>query len=313
MPALIAHHLFGEEAARLLPEDMLACEEETVAFLLGNQGSDPLYLRFRALPQINAHVHQLALRMHGTHALDALLSSRESVLHLHEGDRRTARAFVLGLLGHYLLDSRTHPFVYAQENALCDMGVGLRDAHHEVHALIEGDIDSWLLWSMRGRTTAEIPSESYLASTAHIERIAGTLLSQVAFEVYGLSIDARQYGASVRDYRTAYRLLEPAGSPTQRALASLERLVRPHSMACALAHMPSASDTCAAANLEHHVWHDPSTNEPSTASFADLFQDALAEWPDLCGAFVRGDLKALQDLVGSRNYDGVPTEGGRAV
>ena len=312
MPALITHHLFGEEAARLLPEDTLACEEEMVAFLLGNQGPDPLYFRFRALPQVNARMHHLALRMHGTHALGALLSMRASVRPLREGDTRAARAFVLGLLGHYLLDSRTHPFVYAQENALCSMGIGLSDAHHEVHALIEGDLDSWLLWSMRGRTTTEMPSESCLASTAGIDRIAGTLLSQVALEVYGLSIDARQYGASVRDYRTIYRLLEPIGSPTQQALAALERLGRPHSMACALAHVPNASDTCAAANLGHHRWHDPSTHEPSTASFADLFQDALAEWPGLYGAFVGDDLEALQDLVGSRNYDGVPT-GGQAA
>ena len=313
MPALITHHLFGEEAAHLLPTGMLACEEETMAFLLGNQGPDPLFLRFRATPRMNARMHRLALRMHGTHALDALLSTRESVRHLHEEDKGAARAFALGLLGHYLLDSRTHPFVYAQERALCDVGVGLQDAHHEVHALIESDLDSWLLWSMRGRTTAEVPSESCLASTARIDRIAGTLLSQVAFEVYGLSIDARQYGASVRDYRTICRLLEPAGSPTQRALAALERLGRPHSMACAFAHVPNAGGPCAAANLERHTWYDPSTNEPSTASFADLFQDALAEWPGLCGAFVRGDLEALRGLVGSLTYDGVPTAGDPAA
>lgn len=313
MPALIAHHLFGEEAARLLPKDLLACEEEMVAFLLGNQGPDPLFFRFCALPQTNTRVHQLALRMHGTHALDALLSTRESVRHLHEGDKRAARAFALGFLGHYLLDSRTHPFVHAQENALCDVGVGLQDAHHEVHALIEGDLDSWLLWNMRGRTTTEVPSESCLASTPHIDRIAGTLLSQVAFEVYGLSIDAKQYGASVRDYRTVYHLLEPAGSPTQRALTALEHLCKPHSMACAFAHVPTTSDACAAANLEHHTWYDPSTHEPSTASFAELFQDALDEWPDLCGAFVRGDLEVLQGLVGSRTYDGVPTAGDSAA
>ena len=66
MPALITHHLFGEEAARLLPKDLLACEEEMVAFLLGNQGPDPLFFRFRACPRVNAHMHQLALRMHGT-------------------------------------------------------------------------------------------------------------------------------------------------------------------------------------------------------------------------------------------------------
>ncbi|WP_417571973.1 hypothetical protein [Paratractidigestivibacter faecalis] len=38
MPAIITHHIFGEDVLRTLPAGMVEGEEEVLAFLLGNQG-----------------------------------------------------------------------------------------------------------------------------------------------------------------------------------------------------------------------------------------------------------------------------------
>lgn len=38
MPAIICHHIFGEDAAATLPEGMVVGEEELLAFLLGKIG-----------------------------------------------------------------------------------------------------------------------------------------------------------------------------------------------------------------------------------------------------------------------------------
>ena len=45
MPALITHHLFGEDVLPELPAGLVEGEEEVLAFLLGNQGPDPLFAR----------------------------------------------------------------------------------------------------------------------------------------------------------------------------------------------------------------------------------------------------------------------------
>ncbi len=36
MPAIITHYLFGQEAARSLPPELIATHEELEAFMLGN-------------------------------------------------------------------------------------------------------------------------------------------------------------------------------------------------------------------------------------------------------------------------------------
>ena len=38
MPALITHHLFGEESIDRLPQGVITSDEERIAFILGNQG-----------------------------------------------------------------------------------------------------------------------------------------------------------------------------------------------------------------------------------------------------------------------------------
>ena len=37
MPALITHHLFGEESIDRLPQGVITSDEERIAFILGNQ------------------------------------------------------------------------------------------------------------------------------------------------------------------------------------------------------------------------------------------------------------------------------------
>ena len=43
MPALITHHLFGEESIDRLPAGVIGTDEERLAFLLANQGQTPIF------------------------------------------------------------------------------------------------------------------------------------------------------------------------------------------------------------------------------------------------------------------------------
>nr|WP_314638956.1 zinc dependent phospholipase C family protein [uncultured Olsenella sp.] len=308
MPALITHHLFGEEAAALLPQGILADEQDLLAFLLGNQGPDPLFARFSTLPRTAATCHRLGSLMHGQKVLDAFLALRDAVSHLREDDKTCGRAFALGMLSHYALDSGSHAFVYAQQAAIIAAADGLGDAQSEVHSLIETDIDSWLLWELRRQTVVQAPPADMLARTERIDRVAGALLSQLAWQVYGVSLDAEEYAGCTHDYELLYRAIEPVGSPRGRALMAVERLVRPHSKLASLAHPVWEGGDCPAANLDRHEWADPSTGERRFESFPDLFYAALDAWPDLAEAFVTRDVEALRELAGRVDYDGRPQE-----
>lgn len=306
MPAIITHHIFGEDASALLPDGILLGQEDLLAFLLGNQGGDPLWARVRTLPKQARTCHLLATRMHTSNMVDVLMALRNSVSCLNDKDRSIGRAFALGMAGHYLLDSMTHPLVYAQQDELVRADPSLRDAYDEVHAIIESDLDTWVLWEMRRQTVMETPSTSALMRTDQIDRVAGAMVSQMAWEVFGLELGANEYAGAVKDYQLFYRAIDPPSSRLLNVLSSLELIKRKVSRLRAQAHTVTTSDTCAAANLEHHLWRNPATGEASCASFPDLFHDALFAWPDFSKSLVVGNADRLSAMIAGINYYGQP-------
>lgn len=306
MPAIITHHIFGEDALGTLPAAMIEGEEELLAFLLGNQGPDPLFARFRTLPSVAVRCHRLGHQMHDRRMTRAMLAMRDAVGHLPVADERVGRAFALGMLAHYALDRTAHPFVFGQQEALARANEDLADADSELHAVIEGDIDSWILWEKRRATVLDRPAANNLMRTERIDRVAGALMSQVAYAVFGVELAAEEYGGCTADYELEYRLMDPAGSSRIRVAGTLERLVRPHSLAESMAHRVVRTCDCPAANLERREWRNPWTGHVRHDSFADLFDEALGYYPVLAEALVRGEKDLVEDLVAGINYNGQP-------
>lgn len=306
MPAIITHHIFGEDASALLPDGILSGQEDLLAFLLGNQGADPLWARIRTFPRQARACHALATRIHTSNMVEVLLSLRNSVSFLNDKDRSIGRAFALGMAAHYLLDSMTHPLIYAQQDELIKTDPSLEEARDEIHAIIESDLDSWVLWEMRHQTILDTPSTAALMRTDTIDRVAGAMVSQVAWEVFQIELGADEYGRAIQDYRLFYRAIDPPKSHVLRALSSLELIKRNYSKLRAQAHMATTSDTCASANLEHRLWRNPATGVTSTASFPDLFHDALFAWPEFSKNLVLGNEGRLAAMIDNTNYYGQP-------
>ena len=236
-------------------------QEELLAFILGNQGPDPFFTRFSTTPENASACHRLAHLMHERKVIGALMALRDGVAHLPEADKGIGRSFTLGLLGHFVLDSTTHPFIYAQQYAICGAGVGLEHKGSEVHAIIESDIDTWMLWSMRHQTVRDTPTASLLTRTERIDRVAGALFSQLALQTFDIKLNPEQYAGATRDYATLYRAIEPVGSRKSAAVVAIEHLFSSYGMAESMAHRVSTSDDCASANLQHRPWSDPATGE----------------------------------------------------
>ncbi|MBR3318413.1 MAG: zinc dependent phospholipase C family protein [Atopobiaceae bacterium] len=306
MPAILTHHLFGEDASALLPEDILTSQEELLAFLMGSQGPDLLCARFSTLPSKARRCHALARCIHEREVVAFLFSLRSSVGCLPHKDAGLGRAFVLGMAAHYLLDSVVHPLILAQIRELQSADSTLQDAARELHALIEADIDSWLLWQKRHITILDIPTSLLLNSTPRIDQVTGQLMSMAARDVFGLDVDQCEFGCAARDYLRIYRLIDPPATRIPNTLKRLELLYRSVSRIDAQRHPIIASDDCPAANLTHRPWHDPATGARSIASFADLFHDALLAWPAFAGRIIEGDRARTEAMVDGLNYYGMP-------
>lgn len=301
MPALITHHLFGEESIDRLPQGVITSDEERIAFILGNQGPDPFF--FHILTPRVSDCTLLAQVMHRSRMSRQFACLRDGVPHLLPRDASLGRAFALGLLSHYVLDRNAHPFVYEQQFGIVESDSELEDSSSQVHAVIESDLDVLMLQLKRdGATVDDYPPAGEIVTTDRINRVAGVLMSYVAGRVYGIDIPAGEYGAAVANMQRLYRAIEPAGSAKTRAISLVEGLVHDYSLLDGLAHSVTTELPERTGNLGHLAWKNPFTDEVSTESFPEVFDRALLDYECTVARFIEtGDMEAVTNHV---NYSG---------
>ena len=152
MPAILTHDFFGQDVYAAHSHVIGKSIDEKDAFLLGNQGPDPLF--YLVLSPSMKQFFGLGSTMHHDAPSKLIAALKESLQVLEEHELPVGRAYALGFLCHYSLDRAMHPLVYCQQYAICDAGIdGLnRSQESEVHAEIEREYDEMVLFSKLGRT-----------------------------------------------------------------------------------------------------------------------------------------------------------------
>ena len=311
MPAIITHDFFGRDVYDRLFTLIGGSRDEADAFLLGNQGPDPLFYTVVS-PGLRAH-NRLGHTMHNQKPAELIRAFKDSISILNSAEAPVGRAYALGFLCHYTLDSTMHPFVYFHEHRLCDAGEpGLsREDGSEVHGVIESELDELVLYKKRGTTVAEFnPSTEILKASDFALNAISKMFAYAALTVYGEIIPADMFARAVKDFRLVQRVFySPSGA--KRAVAgSIERLVRPHSFFQSMSHRAVELEESAFDNRDRKPWENPFTGETSTASFWDLYNEALAKAYDNIHAFDRAgfNLEASRALTGNLDFSGAPTE-----
>ncbi|MBQ3106332.1 MAG: zinc dependent phospholipase C family protein [Eggerthellaceae bacterium] len=310
MPAVITHDLFGHDVYHEKYEFIGGSRQEADAFLLGNQGPDPLFFSVLS-PHLHSARH-LGGCMHKQKVNELLAAFNDSLKVLSVRERPVGRAYALGFLCHYLLDGTVHPFVYCQEYAVCDAGEpGLdRSDHSEVHAVIETEFDEIALYAKRGETVSTFnPARQTMKADRETLAVISKMYVYVALAVYGRVIPADTFAASVRNYRFVSEVLHSRSGAKRAALSRIELLARRHSFYGAMSHRPMESVESVFDNRAHEQWENPFTGEASTDGFWDRLDQAQAR---VDGAFSLFDaanfgVSQARAITGDLDFSGRPT------
>ena len=308
MPSVFSHYLFAEKAIDTLPEGLITTDEERQAFFIGTHGPDPLCICHTTTLKRGFTVRHLSRDIHHAHMTRNLMCMREGVGHLDPEVQGIGRAYVLGFLAHWLLDSMVHPFVFAQQNEICALDESLKKSPGEVHATIESDIDSWFLWITHRVTVEDFTIDDITKHTDRVERVMSELVAYSAQNVFGTTVPPAEIAGSLKDFIRVFRAIDPVGTPRSKVLSRIELLFRPNSRVLGQGHAIWTSDECPAANLEHRLWSNAASGITSTDSFLDLFYAALERYPKLAEMLVRGDEDELRAEIAGRNYVGLLVE-----
>lgn len=310
MPALITHDTFGQNVYSQFYSDIGGTRDEAEAFLLGNQGPDPLFYSVLN-PRLRAF-NRLGNVMHNEKPNELLVAFKNSLGILGKGERSIGRAYALGFLCHYLLDSTLHPLVFFHEYRLCDAGEpGLSRADgSEVHAVIESEFDEMVLFEKRGETVATFdPSHDILRSDRNVLDIVSKMYVYAALTVYGIIIPPEMFTASVKNFRRTQHLFHSATGRKRDVLGRVEELVRPHSLYRSMSHRPIELTESEFDNRDHDRWANPFTGETRTDSFWDLYETTVGHTGPTFETFSADgfDTRAACAITRHLDFSGKPT------
>ncbi len=310
MPAVLTHDFFGrsvcEDVSDLLSFKRLA---EKDAFLLGNQGPDPLF--YLVIDPLMGKWKPLGNVMHDARPARLMLAMREAADRLEGREAQIARAYVAGFSCHWLLDSTVHPFVYFWQYGLTQAGVeGLdKSASQKVHAEIERDFDEAVLYSRTGMTVAQYrPYEECLKASPEVLSAIDKLYFYVSLWTYGRAIDPRTFSTAVHEFRLVQRAFYSAGPKKRQLVGGIERLATgsSYSLYAAMSHRARKEATSDFDNREHKPWENPFTHEVATTSFEDLFSAAQLRVLPTIDALLNCefDKAAAIELTKNINFEG---------
>ena len=307
MPAIITHDLFGEAVYEGDAYFIGIDPEQRFAFLLGNQGPDPLFYA-RANPSISEFA-LLGSIMHSRDTDKILMAFHDALDTRTPDEKPVGRAYLLGFLCHYLLDSTVHPLVYANQYALCDAGVeGLtRKNGNEIHAVIESEFDEVMLFKRTGKTVATFkPYKEILQANDETLTIIGKLYSYMAVMVFQRSMQIDVFRKSVKAFRLVQSVFYSRTGMKRSLLARVEELARPYSFYRSMSHRALEATECEFDNHEGNVWVNPFTKQESTASLDQLFDQAKARVGAAFALFDTDEFtsEAAHVITGGLNFSG---------
>jgi len=293
MPNIWTHNLFGDA---VVERDLAGRKPEgdrlTALFYLGCQGPDFLFYHHFFPWQKKSDMNRLGSRMHQEACGPVLMHMADAVARRKAGPDDPLTVYVTGFMTHHVLDRNMHPYVF------CKSGSGKWD-----HQRFEVILDTIVVKKLLGLDTRSIPVWKQIDVGPQLPASVVDLLEETAAYYPDLANRVRRndWNDAYRDMIRAQKLFhDPTGVKTVLTFRQIEPFVYKRTY-------PERDYL----NESHAEWRHPALeNERSTASFWDLWEQALADgrkvrqaalayWSDPSDETRR----VLSDAVGNRSYE----------
>ncbi|WP_199620459.1 zinc dependent phospholipase C family protein [Paenibacillus alkalitolerans] len=269
MPNVWTHFIWGEEVFERLGITNKVLKNPAAAnlFRFGCQGPDLLFYH-RFYPWMKgkaAAANRLGSLLHKSRCgafLRSLLGQCEG---LELDDPKTV--YVLGFIGHHVLDRNAHPFVFARQ------GSRSRD-----HQRLEVALDTLVTERYMRLDTRRTPVAPYLDSGPNLPAGVSEALTAAAKETYpesAVDVHPGLWNESYRDMLAAMRLFhDPFGVKRALTGGAIEPFVPGR-----------RKDPADAANERRSAWAHPSDgSNTSQDTFWDVWNRSIADGEQVIGA-----------------------------
>lgn len=283
MPGFTTHYLFGIKNLRRLQQDTPCCKlsqsirQHQRAFQLGLQGPD-IFFYHPASQLRKASPGSITHRKRTGTFLACLVQT--PWLFSKTTDRQIAEAYAAGFLGHYILDTQLHPYVYC----MTGMGETLRKKGYADHITLESDMDACMLMRFAKCMPSAFAHGNTIAIDRHTRSVIADALRYAYQSVFPeLSFSKNYFVRAIRSIQWGTRLTFNPHNYKRQLVQAFEKILLGRVTAAPV--IPSDTITYHdPLNLGHRQWHNPwDTNRKSTKSVLQLAKIAAVRYQTALG------------------------------
>ena len=257
MPGFTTHYLFGVNNCKKLKRDnacqtlMQSIDNHKTVFQLGLQGPDIFFYHLASQLKKVRPGSIVHTRWTGDF-LKCLIEAPE--LFWKEEDQQTAQAYAAGFIGHYVLDTQIHPYVYDRTG----IGDVLKKKGYADHIALESDMDAALLM----RYAKCLPSEFPYGKTIAFDGKSRSVVAEALFYAYHsvfeeLALTKGFLSRAICSMQIGTRLTYNPHNYKRQVVEKVERILFGQPQISPV--IPSDFEQTAEdpLNLEHSEWHNP--------------------------------------------------------
>lgn len=284
MPGFTTHYLFGQQTYQKLHASALKqnIQKYHTVYSLGLQGPDIFFYDILSLVLSDKNPGSIAHTADTRRFLRYLLQSPRIFPDIKE--KRIAEVYILGYIGHYLLDTACHPYVYAMTRYN-----EKQKGYIGCHIRLETDLDTALLWFYQRRHPSEFHQNETIDISKEQRRVVSSLLNYAFFKTYAkLGPTRKRIVQAIHGMQVGTRLLYDPTGRKKALIRRIESIVPGYPLLSPLIandRLLFYQDPC---NTKHAAWKNPwDETIVSTESFFDLFEKAQEEYSRMLNGAAR--------------------------
>jgi hypothetical protein len=293
MPGFKSHSIFAKIILKGMPKSTLKDKimlHET-CFQMGNQGPDFL---FYYLP---AHIigrNNPGDILHTTKVSEMFETMLKYRTLYRNDDLNIIDSYIAGFFGHYILDSKMHPYIYYRTNHLQHIGEITYD--FGIHSFLETDIDQTLISHFLHISPLEYKPWKKIVMTLHERHIISSLMYHSIKTLYPkLYINKHSISRAMFMMALEQRLMYDRNARKKAFLRRIDQLSVHHAFISPLVPFIGKNYYRDPLNLEKKTWSNPWLNsKKSNKSVLEIIEDSAAKYNTI--------LEAYNSLI-IENYD----------
>lgn len=273
MPNIITHKIFAEEVLKNIKKTDIrnSIEEHLQIYYIGSNGPDFLFF-YHAKPWEVLKKHEpnvIGSELHKKGINDFYKSVANSIQkETSHSVKENMMVYAFGHLCHWALDMCTHPYIFYRTGDC----VGEGAVHHH---RFESMMDTLMLEKFHNVNIKDYPFYEICTYDEEMLKAIARVYVPAVKKALGKEIKVYDIRKSLNEWKEIQKLLYDPYNIKAPILKTAEKMIRKPGLISGNVVPKKADETYDILNMEHQTWFHPCDGTKSTASFLDMFEEAI--------------------------------------